>query len=246
MKKYLLIMAISFLLTMSGFGSEIQLNIATIELKPMGYLEAPDQKKGILFEISNAIAKDAGLTASNTILPYGRSILQVEKGLSDFVLIFANDMLEEHAVNLGNALDLTNVIITKASSPVSKLTELHGKTIAHVTNANYDETYQSDQMIKKFYTQSYDHNFNLLFKDRVHGVVGPRIGLYFTAKKMGFGKKDFSPPLILNKKGVAAYISKKFNDRHRSKARKLRKIIEHYYSSGKSSQIIEKYNPFAN
>jgi len=239
-----ILVVLAALFSSLSVAAPLSIKMASIELKPYGFIDKSGRKKGVLYELSDQIAKEINAKFTNTVVPYARAILQVKNGTSDLVLIFANDILESSAKNMGPVLELTNIILTKKNFPVSTLSDLKGKTIAHVTNANYDETYQKNKSIKKFYTQSYTHNFNLLSKDRVHGVVGPEIGLYYTAKEMGYEGDYFSKPLVLIRKNVVLYLSSKFHERHKEDAIKIRAVAQAMFKNGQSQRILDKYNPF--
>ncbi len=51
-----------------------QLRIETIESLPFGYLDRNGQPTGIMYEIGNRIAEEAGMPYVNAVVPYARTV----------------------------------------------------------------------------------------------------------------------------------------------------------------------------
>ena len=105
------------------------LRIVTIESAPFGFFEANGQPSGMMWEIGNLIAAEAGFTATNQIIPYARTVLVVENGEADFVLRYGSAELSAAAIQVAPVLSLPTIIVGKPSSPFKSLKDLRGKTV---------------------------------------------------------------------------------------------------------------------
>ena len=109
-----------------------QLRIETIESLPFGYLDRNGQPAGIMYEIGNRIAEEAGMPYVNAVVPYARTVFDLERGDSDFVIRYTNEKLEQVAIQVATIVSLPTIILAPAGSRFRSLADLRGKTVGVV------------------------------------------------------------------------------------------------------------------
>jgi len=184
------------------------LRIVSLQLHPFGFHDG-DTSRGILYDFGNRIAEEAGFSYENKIVPYTRAIKMLEIGEADFCMLFPNDMLDKCAVKVVPVMMLENIIVGLKGTKFDSLEALHGKSVATVRDAQYDDAFLADKAIQKIETYHYEQSVKILFAGRVDAMIGPKTGLYFTVRKLGFSAEKLGEPLVLNTKDVWLHFSKK-------------------------------------
>jgi polar amino acid transport system substrate-binding protein len=185
------------------------LNIATINLAPFGFYTEDKKPTGMMFEISNLIAEEAGMGYHNKILPYARTSHEVANGDSDFVLRYTNKKLTEDAIQVVSVVTMRNIVIGLAGIEYKSLSDLHGKTVASLRGAVFDKAFSDDSEIIKNETHDYKQGLMMLFNNRLDAVIGSNVGIYYTALKMNYHPEQLGKPLLLSTKHFWLHFSKK-------------------------------------
>jgi ABC-type amino acid transport substrate-binding protein len=213
--------------------------IDTIKVAPFGFTGDKGEPTGMMFEISNIIAEEAGLKYTNTIVPYARTIPRLQGGKADFVLRYTNDLLPTVAVPLVSVISMYNIILSRAGVSIKSLESLHGKTIGMVRGGEFDINFHNDTSINKFEANDYEQMLKMLIKGLVDGVIGSNVGLYYSAKKVGITPKELSLPLYLNSKDFILHFSKKNSDI--KTMNKLKDSVEKLKRTNEFKKIVSKY-----
>ncbi len=208
---FLIIMLPMFFLSSVPVSAE-SLKIATIQLKPFGFFDKDKNSKGILYDLSSRIAKDAGFSYENRIVPYARVMKELADGTSDFSLVYTNDTLEKYALQVMPVMTFENIIIGLKGTKFDSLNALHGKKIAVVRGAKYDNAFSADKAIVKIKTYDYQQAVKILVRKRVDAIIIARTGFYFMIKQMGIPRDKFGVPLVVNTKDSYLHFSKKKAD----------------------------------
>jgi polar amino acid transport system substrate-binding protein len=215
------------------------LNIATIELAPFGFFTEDKKQTGMMYEISNLIAEEAGMKYVNYILPYARTSFAVASGRSDFVLRFTNEQLSKDAIQVISVVAMRNIVIGLPGIEYNSLSDLHGKTVASLRGAIFDKQFSEDTKIKKNETKDYQQGLRMLFKNRLDGIIGSNVGIYYTAHKMNYSPAQLGKPLFLSTKSFWLHFSKKNADAETIAALKAATI--RLQEKGVIEKVINKY-----
>ncbi|MEH6447294.1 MAG: transporter substrate-binding domain-containing protein [Oleispira sp.] len=215
------------------------LNIATINVAPFGFYTEDNKPTGMMFEISNLIAEEAGIEYQNKILPYARTSYEVANGDSDFVLRYTNEKLTEDAIQVVSVVPMRNIVIGLAGIEYKTLNDLHGKTVASVRGAVFDKPFSDATEILKNETHDYRQGLMMLFNNRLDAVIGSNVGIYYTALKMNYHPEQLGKPLLLSTKHFWLHFSKKNADD--KTIAELRSATIRLQQQGKIQEIIKKY-----
>lgn len=215
------------------------LRIETIGVAPFGFTGPDGKPTGMMYEISNRIAQEAGIPFTNEIVPYARTIFDLKNGTADFVLRFSNDQLPEIAIPVGSVISMPTIIIFPAGSSYKTLNDFHGKTVALLRGGKFDERFDNDSGIKKYEANDYGQMLKMLTAGRIDGAIGTNVGLYFSAQELGIKPETLAAPLVLNKKDFLLHFSKMNGSTPVMNA--LKAALEKLKKSGEIKKIVSKY-----
>lgn len=215
------------------------IKIDTIKVAPFGFTGDEGEPTGMMFEISNKIAEEAGLKYTNIIVPYARTILELRDGKADFVLRYSNDQLPAIAVPVTSIISMHNIILSREGISFKSLENLHGKIIGRVRGGKFDVNFDNDTAINKFEANDYEQMLQMLMKGRLDGVIGSNVGLYYSAKKVGITPEELSLPLYLNSKDFILHFSRKNFDINTMN--KLKNSVEKLKRTSEFKKIVNKY-----
>lgn len=188
------------------------LRIVTIDSAPFGLIAKDGSPAGMMFEIGNLIAKEAGFTATNQIIPYARTIPVVVNGDADFVVRYSDPKLTEGAVPVARVLSLPSIVFGKPSLQLKTLHDLHGKTVGRPRGGWFDDDFETDSAILKYETNNYPQALKMLLNDRFDAVIGSSVGLYYNASTLGITREQLGKPLVLSTRHFELHFSKKTAD----------------------------------
>jgi len=233
---YLLLMVL-MIFTFPLHGQSIK--IETINVAPFGFIGSDGKPTGMMFEISNKIAEEAGFEYTNKIVPYARTIVHLTTGKSDFVLRFSNSKLPAVAVPLVSIIAMQNILLFNTSNPFKDLESLSGKSVGVVRGGKFDVNFDNNTAINKVNVNNYSQMLQMLTNKRLDGIIGSNVGLYYNAKKLGITQDEFSPPLLLNSKDFVLHFSKKNSDVE--VMNRLKASVEKLKKTGEFKKIVNKY-----
>ncbi len=236
----LILLICSLVLINTDSSASEQLRIDTIHLYPFGFFTEHGKSTGLLYDMGNLIAQEAGFSYKNRIVPFARMIMELEHGKADFGLFFRSEKNDKIVIPVSHVLLFKNVVMSLRGAKYESLESLHGKLkVPGFRGARYDESFEKDNLINKYDTTDYHESIRLLFKKRVDAIIGPEIGLLFTAKEFGYSKKDFCEPLVLNTKEVWMQFSKKTAEEKKTDA--LKSAVEKLLQGGTIQNLTKKY-----
>jgi len=224
---------------MPGIAISESVRIVTPEMPPFGFFTEDKKSSGILYEISNLIAEEAGFSYTNRIVPFARLVWELESGQADFGIFLVSKENEKVAIQVVPILPLENIIVGMKEMNINSLESLHGKKVATVRGAKYDEAFTINNAIKKYETANYEQSINMLLNNRVDAMIGPAMGLYFTAKQLGYSKETFGKPLVLNTKD--AWLQYSVTTADQKKTESLKAAAERLIKRNAFQDIIDKY-----
>ena len=238
-----MIVAICLMLVHPGGSMAEELRIDTIQMPPLGFVTEDGQNTGLLYEISNRIAEETGLSYTNQIVPFARMIAELERGDADFSIFFRSAKNDQISIPVATLLSLKNIVIGLKGTQFDSLESLHGKLVARVRGAIYDDAFNQDDAIKKFDTIDYAQGITMLMNKRVDACIGPEIGLLFTAKQLGYARENLGEPLVLNTKDAWMQYSKAAADDEKIAALKAAKAAGALVSLDLPAEEAQRFMP---
>jgi ABC-type amino acid transport substrate-binding protein len=220
-----------------AFGKEI--HIATIDSAPFGFRGADGKPTGMIYEISNLIAEEAGFTYTNEILPYPRTVHAVGSGEADFVIRYGNAELENVAIQVARVLSLPTIVVGHPSAKFESLNDLHGKTVGIPRGGRFDDAFEADTAILKYPVADYAQTVKMLTAQRIDAGIGSSVGLYYNAHLLGIKKEQLGKPLVLSTQHFALHFSKKRENAETIAA--LRNAVARLDKRGEIKRIVNKY-----
>ncbi len=215
------------------------LRIVTIQMAPFGFFTNDKKSTGMLYDIGNRIAEEAGFSYKNKIVPFARMIKNLKNGGADFGIFFVSEANSKVAKKVAPVMPLENIVVGLKGTEIKSLKDLHGKKVARVRNAKYDESFAADSAILKYNTNNYQDSVRILFKKRVDAMIGPKTGLFFAAKKLGYSEDSFCDPLILNTKDAWLQYSRAASDEKKIAA--LKAAAEKLLKDNTIQSLVDKY-----
>lgn len=233
----MVVLTIALLSPLLAYADE-PFRIDTIQASPLGFVTADGQSKGLYFEIGNRVAEAAGLSFTNRVVPFARAITALENGDADMSMFFRREG-NPRLVPLAKVYVLKNIVIGRKGTRFETFADLQGKEVAKMRRTDYGEAFEKDSAIAMVEINNYAQGIAMLMEDRVDAVVGPEIGLFFSARQSGYGRELFSAPLEVSRREVWVQVSAATVDEAKQAA--LKAAIELLLADGAIQQIIEKY-----
>lgn len=232
-----LIVSVFLLITNSAFARVLKID--TIDVAPFGFIDKDGKPTGMMYEISNRIAEEAGMKYTNDIVPYPRTILDLESGNADFVLRFNNEKLPQIAIPVISIITMPTIIVGKSSSNFKSLEDLRGKTVGLLRGGKFDDRFDADTAIKKYDAKDYEQILKMVMVDHLDAGIGSNVGIYYSANKAGIKQESLSKPLVLSTKDFILHFSKKNADQNTIDA--LKAAVEKLQKQNDINKIINKY-----
>lgn len=225
------------LLAPCAFAKE--LHIVTIDSAPFGIQGVDGKPTGMMYEISNLIATEAGFSYTNEILPYGRTVLSVASGDADFVIRYGSPELTSVAIQVARVLGLPTIVVSKPSFKFRTLSDLRGKTVGVMRSGRFDDDFEADAAILKYRVNDYPQALRMLMADRFEAGIGSSVGLYYNAHVMGIKKEQLGKPLVLSTQYFELHFSKKTANDETIAA--LKSAVARLEKRGDIKNVVNKY-----
>lgn len=220
-------------------ASAKELRIVTIDSAPFGFLATDGKPTGMIYEISNRIAEEAGFTYTNVILPYARTVHAVGSGDADFVIRYGNAELESVAIPVARVLSLPTIVVGHPSFKFESLKDLHGKTVGIPRGGRFDEAFEADTAILKYPVADYAQTVKMVTAQRIDAGIGSSVGLYYNAHVLGIKKEQLGKPLVLSTQHFTLHFSKKRENLETISA--LRNAVARLEKRNEIKKIVDKY-----
>lgn len=233
-----LAVALAMTLALSAKGET--LTIVTIDGPPWGFIGTDGKPTGMMYEIGNRIAEEAGFRYTNRLRPYARTAIDIENGSADFILRFGNEQMARDAVPVATVLSMPVILVGPKGTRFHNLSELHGKTVGVVRTSKYVELFDTNTAIRKYSVNDYVAMTKMLALRRLDAGVGSSLGLLYGAHMAGLKPDDLGVPLVLGRNDFVLFFSRKNAKPETIKA--LKDAVDRLTASGEIRQISNKYS----
>lgn len=221
----------------SAFARELR--IETIAVAPFGFYSTDGQPTGIMYELGNLIAREAGFNATNQIVPYAQTVISVKHGGADFVLRYGNAELTEVAIQVASVLSLPTIVLGLPSAQFRSLEDLHGKTVGVLRGGHFDLRFDADAAIRKYPVLDYQQMLKMLMLKRLDAGIGSTVGIYYSASQLGLQQAQLGVPLVLSEQHFVLHFSRKTADDATIAA--LQTAVERLKQRNAIAPLVDKY-----
>lgn len=215
------------------------LRIATIDGPPWGFIGSDGKPTGMMFEISNRIAQEAGFTYSNQLTPYARIAPEMAHGKTDFVLRFGSEEMVEVANPLAVVVTMPVIAVGPEGSRFKTLEDLRGKTVGVVRKSRYTDAFDSDPLIRKYEADNYLQIVRMLKLKRLDAGVGASAGLLYSAFMAGLRPGELGVPMLIGTNDFVLHFSKATANPETMNALSL--AVKRLNQRGDIKRIIDSY-----
>ncbi|MBX9912598.1 MAG: transporter substrate-binding domain-containing protein [Pseudomonadaceae bacterium] len=226
-----------YLAGMSALARELRID--TIAVAPFGFYTAAGQPTGIMYELGNLIAREAGFSATNQIVPYAQTVIEVKHGAADFVLRYGNDELTEVAIQVASVLSLPTIVLGLPSAQFRSLEDLHGMTVGVLRGGRFDQRFEADIAIRKYPVLDYQQMVKMLMAKHLDAGIGSTVGIYYSASQLGLKQTQLGVPLVLSEQHFVLHFSRKTADDATIAA--LQTAVERLKQRNAIAPLVDKY-----
>jgi polar amino acid transport system substrate-binding protein len=234
-----ILLAAAWVLFATGSQAGTPLRIATIDGPPWGFVGSDGKPTGMMFEISNRIAQEAGFTYSNQLTPYARIAPEMAHGKTDFVLRFSSEEMVEVANPVAVVVTMPVIAIGPEGSRFKVLEDLRGKTVGVVRKSRYTDAFDNDPLIRKYEADNYLQIVRMLKMKRLDAGVGGSAGLLYSAYMAGLRPGELGVPLVIGSNDFVLHFSKTTANPETMSALSL--AVKRLNQRGDIKKIIDSY-----
>ena len=226
----------------SGASERKTLQAGIIDFFPLGY-EENGSFEGLHVQFIRAISRESGVPIRVTLRPYPRIKRELVSGEVDVSILHYTEGEREIATALGGKLTETqNIIVAKKGVHYTSFADLHGKIVAKVRGASYDDRLEKNDAIEIFEVRSYQQAIKMLLNGRVDAFAGTDIVMYAVARELGFTKEDFSEKYVyMNSGNLYLTFSNTTLESHHEDVKKLEWAVKTLVENGTLKKIINSY-----
>ncbi|HEY0953535.1 MAG TPA: transporter substrate-binding domain-containing protein [Roseateles sp.] len=181
------------------------LRIETIQSEPFGRI-GPQGPGGLMYDIGMLIAQRAGLAVQNRVVPYARTVISLQNGVSDVVLRFSNDELKAVAVQVAPVLELPTVLVSRREAPLLRLEDVSRGALAVPRSFPLPSGWAGQQLQ---WVNNNEHAIQMLMGKRVDAAYGSNLGLFGAARGLGLRMQQFARPLPVERQAFWLHLSRR-------------------------------------
>ena len=185
------------------------LTIATVHASNRGFIDQSGLVKGSSYDIMNHIANEASLTHHNSLIPYGRIIAYLETGKIDTALLVLDETVTKVAIPLIYIQDVNFIVVGKSGTEINQLEDLEEKIVGYLRLTPNAKKLMGNLNIQKVEGSKYTHMIEMLLRNRIDVLVGPKSNIYWALKKLNYSPDELGKPFELQKAEMHLVYSKK-------------------------------------
>jgi len=170
----------------------------TLDIPPYGFTDAAGMKHGMLYDIANVIADEAGLNISHDLVPLARIVKEVQQGVPLCTIVTKSPFSESMATAVAHTGQDTVVAAVARKGIILKNYEDLYRLDVVITRGSYiGHKFDKDTLIKKRFANDGDQGVRMLQRGRVDAMVAPLETTYFNMAKNGYDRREVTAPVPL-------------------------------------------------
>lgn len=148
------------------------------DIDPWAREASNGEAEGLLVEIVKELRSRTGLPIRYHVRPHGRTLLELEEGIADFVPSFAAPRVKAIGDEVGHLVTARVLVVGRAEDePVDALDELNGENVGYLEGTWYGEEFEENERIHKVPVKDVAHGVRLLKRDRLDAVIATEIAI---------------------------------------------------------------------
>lgn len=165
-------------------------------------------RKGIAALYVDNLAKQVNFPIHIIHIPYARITSSLEKGEIDGAIMFKNKEVKHAAQYIGPISSSKVVIFPQKNTPIKTYQDLYAlKSIAVVRGANFDNRFDNDEHLDKYFVRDYTQGVKMFKRKRAGAIIGALEGLDYSFRKADLFETDYGEPVYLSDKEVWLHVS---------------------------------------
>ncbi|UTJ07267.1 substrate-binding periplasmic protein [Arcobacter roscoffensis] len=230
--------SLSILNAQTSNNQNTSLKFVTMDLPPYGWIDKQGKPHGIIYELTEEIAKRSGLPYTHKIRPFPRMLTELKIGKADLI----SSQAHKQSLEAGDKLEIQHYIdvitVTKKDSNIQTIKDLKNKNLIYHHNASYKQLEGLPNKIT--YIRGYKESLITLYnRQGLDAAVFSEPAYYFWKKNLRLSSKDFGKVLTIEKnKEQWIFVRKDLPNEIRTK---LKKIVEDIRNEGLYDSLLKKY-----
>lgn len=161
-----------------GGGAEEPIVFSLASIDPWAEEAADGEARGLLVDIVKELRARTGLPLRYHVRPHGRTLLELEEGVADFVPSFAAPGVEKIGERVGHIVTARVLVLGRAEDDaVDSLSDLNGQNVGYLAGTWYGRTFEKNDRIHKVPVNNVAHGVRLLKRERLKAVVATEIAI---------------------------------------------------------------------
>jgi hypothetical protein len=185
-----------------------------VNIPPWTHIDAHQQLSGIMVEIITELQKRSNVTIGIRIFPYPRELLMLEKTSAVLTIAFHTEKVAQLAQKLAKLDSEDVIVVSHKGMYINSITDLRGKVVAQIRNADYLTRTIAEPSIRKYDTNGYQQSVKMLLENRVDAIVGLRTSLSYAIAQNSDAVSRLSPPLRIASGELCLFLSRNFTDQN--------------------------------
>ncbi|TDT38628.1 amino acid ABC transporter substrate-binding protein (PAAT family) [Halospina denitrificans] len=136
------------------------------------------EPQGVLVEIVKELRSRTGLPLRYHVRPHGRTLLELEEGIADFVPSFATPGVERIGERVGHIATARVLVLGRdGDESINSLAGLNGDNVGYLDGTWYGRAFEKNEKIHKVPVNDVAHGVRLLKRGRLKAVVATEIAI---------------------------------------------------------------------
>ena len=207
---------------------------------PYGFLSEAGTPQGYLYDIANAVLKEAGFPLDNVILPHKRLMSALYAKERNCSLFASTPLVKEENIlvaPIGKSVRLG--VLPRAGIHLKNYEDLKHISIAVARGVSFHPRFDNDTTLNKVKTKNYYQDALMLKRGRVEAVAGALGSHLHNLKKIGWGTENLGTPLVLTE--LPIWLTCVSDGPGEDAIIRLREAVRRLSQSGAINRIIERY-----
>ncbi|TVP91934.1 MAG: hypothetical protein EA348_03035 [Pseudomonadaceae bacterium] len=213
------------------------LQVLVADVWPWSYRNDEDQLQGLLVDLFRELEAMTGQSMELRLLPHQRVLLELEQGLGDVSILFANPAVDNFAERSTHVLQSRFFLMApQARKDELSLDGLAGESVGFIRGTFYGAAFEANRSIIKVPVSSLEQGVMMLKAGRLHAMISSEQLVYHTLKDLALSREDWR--LELHSEKQMAYLYRHRQNVPASRVEPLVVAIEQLRANGELQYLV--------